>query len=83
MPAMATIQMWEGVPAVRIPQNLADATGLEPGTTVMLTPCDRGLLIHAMRPQKHCGLAELLAQCKGRKNPHREAMPLRAGREAF
>lgn len=82
MAAVATVQMWGNARAVRIPKAVAKEAGLEPGTKVTLTPSRRGLVIQAVRRRRSYRLSELLAQCKGR-NPHREAITGRVGREVF
>lgn len=82
MPTTATVQMWGNTRAVRIPKAVAEEAGLEPGTRVTLTPSKDGLILQAVRPRKSYRLSELLDQCKG-KNPHREAIRGRTGREVF
>ena len=82
MPATATVQMWGNTRAVRIPKSIAEQTGLESGATVTLTPASGGLLVRPVRKRSTYKLSELLAQCKGR-NPHREAIKRRSGREIF
>lgn len=82
MAATGTVQMWGNTRAVRIPKALAQETGLESGTEVILTPAKGGLLVRPVRKRKSYKLAQLLAQCKG-SNPHREMISGRNGKEAF
>jgi antitoxin MazE len=82
MATVATVQMWGNTRALRIPKTLAQENGLEPGTKVTITPSKAGLLIRPVVRRRRYRLADLLAQCKGR-NPHREAVTGRAGREVF
>lgn len=82
MATTATVQMWGNTRALRIPKAIAQESGLEPGTKVTLTPSARGLVVRAVRPRRSYRLSDLLAQCKGR-NPHREAISGRIGREVF
>lgn len=82
MAAVATVQMWGNTRAVRIPKSMAREAGLEPGTKVTLTPSGRGIMVRPVRRRKAYKLSELLARCKAR-NPHREAIIGRTGREMF
>ena len=82
MATTATVQKWGNTRAVRIPKGLAQQIGLEPGTQVTLTESGGGLLVRPVRKRRSYKLSELLAKCKGR-NPHREAIGGRAGREVF
>jgi antitoxin component of MazEF toxin-antitoxin module len=78
----ATVQMWGNTRAVRIPKGIAREMGLEAGTEVTLTPSKSGLLLQPVLRRKSYKLSELLAACKDR-NPHREAIPGRSGKEIF
>jgi len=82
MAVRATVQMWGNTRAVRIPKTIAQELGLETGTQVTLTRAENGLLLKPVRAKKRYTLAGLLAQCKG-KNPHRELMTGRGGKELF
>lgn len=82
MAAISTVQMWGNTRAVRIPKAVAHESGLEPGTRVTLTPSQNGLVVKAVRVRKSYKLSDLLSQCRGR-NPHREAIAGRTGRETF
>ncbi len=82
MTSSTTIQMWGNTRAVRIPKAIAQETGLESGTPVTLTRTKGGLLVRPVRQRKSYKLSDLLARCKG-KNPHREAITGRAGKEIF
>jgi antitoxin MazE len=79
---MATVQMWGNTRAVRIPKAIAQQMGLEAGTAVALELSKAGLVLKPLRRRKTYRLAELLAGCKG-KNPHREAIRGRVGKELF
>jgi antitoxin MazE len=74
--------MWGNTRAVRIPKGIAREVGLEAGTEVTLTPSKAGLLLRPVQRRKSYKLSELLAACKGR-NPHREAITGRSGKELF
>jgi antitoxin MazE len=76
----ATVQMWGNTRAVRIPKAIANELGLEAGTEVALEKSAEGLVIKPLKRRKSYKLSELLAQCKG-KNPHREMIRGRAGKE--
>jgi antitoxin MazE len=78
----ATVQMWGNTRAVRIPKAIAQQMGLEAGTEVALEPSKAGLVLKPVRRKKSYRLSELLAACKG-KNPHREAIRGRVGKEIF
>lgn len=78
----ATVQMWGNTRAVRIPKAIANELGLEAGTEVALEKSAQGLVIKPLKRRKSYKLSELLAQCKG-KNPHREMIRGRAGKELF
>ncbi len=78
----ATVQMWGNTRAVRIPKGIARDMGLEAGTQVTLTPSEAGLVLRPVRQRKTYKLSELLTACKGR-NPHRETITGRAGKEVF
>ncbi len=78
----ATIQMWGNTRAMRIPKGLAEELALRPGTTVELTKVGQKLVVKPMKARKRYKLSELLAQCKG-KNPARELITGRAGKEIF
>jgi antitoxin component of MazEF toxin-antitoxin module len=80
MQVRAKVQMWGNTRAVRIPKALAQELGLESGTEVSLSKSDDGLLLKPVRTRKHYRLSDLLAQCKSR-NPHREAITGRTGKE--
>jgi antitoxin component of MazEF toxin-antitoxin module len=83
MATVATVQMWGNARALRIPKGIAQENGLEPGTKVTITSSkDGAVVIRAVAKRPRYRLADLLAQCKGR-NPHREAVTGRAGREVF
>ena len=82
MAVRSTIQMWGNTRAVRIPKVLAQEVGLESGTEVTLSKSKDGILLQPVRRKKRYMLSALLAQCKG-KNPHREMIRNRAGREIF
>lgn len=78
----AKVQMWGNTRAVRIPKGIAQEMGLEAGTEVALMPSKGGLVLRPVRQRKAYKLSELLAACKG-KNPHREAIKGRRGKEVF
>ena len=78
----ATVQMWGNTRAVRIPKGIARDMGLEAGTEVTLVPSKSGLVLRPVHRRKVFKLAELLAACNGR-NPHREAIRGRSGKEIF
>ncbi|HVS71741.1 MAG TPA: AbrB/MazE/SpoVT family DNA-binding domain-containing protein [Phycisphaerae bacterium] len=78
----AKVQMWGNTRAVRIPKALAQEIGLESGTEVALSKSRDGLLLKPVRSRKYYRLADLLSRCKT-KNPHREAITGRAGKEIF
>ncbi|HUO09047.1 MAG TPA: AbrB/MazE/SpoVT family DNA-binding domain-containing protein [Phycisphaerae bacterium] len=80
MAVRSTVQMWGNTRAVRIPKMLAQEVGFQSGTEVTWTKSARGLLLQPVRAKKRYKLSQLLAQCKG-KNPHREMIRDRAGRE--
>jgi antitoxin MazE len=82
MAASATVQMWGNTRAVRIPKGIAKSLGLEAGTQVVLTATKDGLMLKPVAKRKLYKLSELLAQAKGR-NPHREAIRGRRGKEIF
>ncbi len=82
MTIRAKVQMWGNTRAVRIPKALAAEMGLESGTEVSLSTCEDGLLLKPVRARKRFKLADLLAQCKIR-NPHKEMITGRAGKELF
>jgi antitoxin component of MazEF toxin-antitoxin module len=74
--------MWGNARAVRIPKAVAQQLGLDAGTEVSLTVSRQGLLLKPVKRRAGVSLAKLLTACKG-KNPHREAIRGRAGREVF
>ena len=82
MSNVTTIQKWGNTRAVRIPKALAKDAGFELGTQVTLTPTKDGVVLKLFRTKKQYRLSELLAQCKGR-NPHREMLTGRTGKEIF
>jgi len=80
--ATSTIRMWGNVLAVRIPKAIAKPAGLEPGTPVTLTATIGGLLIRPRRRRRSYKRSDQLARCS-RKNPHREVISGRTGKEVF
>jgi len=80
--ARATVQMWGNTRAVRIPKGLAEELSLKPGTAVELSKVGEQLVVKPVKTRKRYKLSELLAQCKG-KNPSRELITGRVGRELF
>ena len=80
MAVAIVVEMWGNTAAVRIPKAIAQQSGLEVGTKVVLLPSKQGLLLRACGRRRRYKLSELLAQCNGRSS-HREAITGRAGRE--